>query len=303
MGIDSMKRKVVSSLVILVFSLALFVFSTYAYFTDMFSEEFTAEIGFVEVELNAYFDDGLGGQIAAEEVVIESFNQATASDVAFTASSGTITSTIIDLSVYSAGDNIRVNGSTSNDGIYTVTGTPTANSLTVNETLTDETAGQSITLDRVMTKPGVYFINVVSSGNEFFFEDFRLIINVYSNVNTYMRIKIYEQLTLIYTDYQGEVTELSILFEGHMPFNYDLDNWYDNRIYDNYIYYTGAIQRVNETTPLEIGLISSYFTGQSFNTYAPGYSLQIAFSIEAVQSEGGPENVWDLPTPPWGGSW
>lgn len=303
MGIDSMKRKVVSSLVILIFSLALFIFSTYAYFTDLFTEEFTAEFGFVDVELNAYFSDGLGGQIPAQEVVIESFNQATETDVSFTESTSTIASTNIDLSVYTAGDRIRVTGSTSNDGIYRVTGTPTANSLTVTGNLTDELAGASITLDRVITKPGVYYINVVSSGNDFFFEDFRLIVNVYSNVDTYMRIKIYEQLTLIYTDYQGEVTELSILFEGHMPFNYDLTDWYDNRTYDNYIYLTEAVQRVNETTPLEIGLISSYFVDDPFNTYAPGYSLQIAFSIEAVQSEGGPENVWDLPTPPWGGTW
>mgnify|MGYP001362386217 CR=1 FL=1 len=303
MSIVSMKRKVVSSLVILIFSISLFVFSSYAYFTNLFGEQFTAEIGFVDIELNAYFDDGLGGQIPAEEVVLEAFYESTASDVAFTASTNTITSTTIDLSVYASGDKIRVNGSTSNDGIYRVTGTPTANSLTVVSGLTDETAGSSITLDKVVTKPGVYYINVVSGGNDFFFEDFRLIIDVYSNVDTYMRIKIYEQLTLIYTDYQGDVTELSILFDGHMPFNYDLNNWYDNRTYDNYIYYTTAVQRVNETTALEIGLIDSYFVGESFNTYAPGYSLQIGFSIEAVQSDGGPENVWDLPTPPWGGSW
>jgi len=303
MGIATMRKKVISSLIILVFSITLFIFSTYAYFTDLFGEEFTAEVGFVDVELNAYFDDGLSGQIPAEEVVIEYFNQATASDVAFTASSHTITSTTIDLSVYSADDKIRVNGSTSNDGIYTVTGTPTANSLTVTQTLTDESAGASVTLDKVTTKPGIYYINVVSEGNDFFFEDFRLIIDVNSNIDTYMRIKIYEQLTLIYTDYQGEVTELSILFDGYMPFNYDLNNWYDNRTYDNYIYYTSAVQRVNETTSLEIGLVDSYFEGVNFNTYAPGYSLQIAFSIEAVQSDGGPENVWGLATPPWGGSW
>ncbi len=303
MSINAMKKRVFGSLVVLIFSLALFVFSTYAYFTGMFEEAFSGEVGFVDVDLNAYFDDGLGGHIPAEEVVDESTNQMTGTDVAFTASTSTITSTALDLSVFVAGDKIRVAGSTSNDSIYVVTGTPTTNSLTVTGTLSDESAGASVTLDKVVTKPGVYYINIVSGGNDYFFEDFRLIIDVNSNVDTYMRIKIYEQLTLIYTDYQGEVTELTILFDGYMPFNYDLNNWYDNRTYDNYIYYTNAVQRTNETTPMEIGLISSYFSGQTFNTYAPGYSLQIAFSIEAVQSDGGPENVWDLATPPWGGTW
>lgn len=298
-----MRKRVFGSLMMLILSLGLFVFSTYAYFTDLFSESFSGEVGFVDVDLNAYFDDGQGGQIPAEEVVIEATASATATDVSFTASTGAIASATIDLSVYQSGDKIRVQGSTSNDGIYTVTGAPTANLLNVTGTLTDESAGASITLDKVVTKPGVYYINVVSGGNDFFFEDFRLIIDVKSNVYTYMRVKIYEQLTLIYTDYRGEVTELSILFDGYMPFNYDLNNWYDNRTYDNYIYYTNPVERVDENTPLEIGLISSYFTGQSFNTYSPGYSLQIAFSIEAVQSDGGPENVWDLATPPWGGSW
>ncbi|MBN2877945.1 MAG: hypothetical protein JXL85_09880 [Bacilli bacterium] len=303
MSIETMRRRVIGSFVILLFSLSLFIFATFAYFTDMFTDTFSGEVGFVEVNLRAYFDDGLGGQIPAQKVVIESFDSATSSDVSFSSSTHTISSTNIDLSVYSDGDTIRVQNSTSNDGQYTVSGTPTANALIVVEDLTDETAGASITLDNVVTKPGVYFINVVSSGNDYFFEDFRLVIDVLSNVNTYLRIKIYEQLTLIYTDYRGEVTELSILFDGFMPFNYDLNNWYDNRIYDNYIYYTSPIQRINETTPTEIGLISSYFSGEDFNTYSPGYSLQIAFSIEAIQSDGGPENVWDLTTPPWGGNW
>ncbi len=222
-----MKRRVITSFVLLVLALSSFVFVTYAWFTNMFEDAFTAEMGFVDVDITVYFDDGLGGQIPAEEIAIA-------------------------------------------PGV---------------------------------TKPGVYFVNVVSDENPSYFEDLRVYIDVKSNINTYFRVKIYEQLTLIYTDYQGEITELSILMDEYMPFNYELTNWYDNRTYDNYLYYQLPVQRVGEFTPLEIGLVTSYFSGQSFNTYSPGYSLQIAFSIEAVQSEGGPENVWGLPTPPWGGSW
>jgi hypothetical protein len=63
------------------------------------------------------------------------------------------------------------------------------------------------------------------------------------------------------------------------------------------------VKRIDETTPQVIPLVDSYYVGQSFDTRSPGYSLQMAFAIEAVQAEGGPENVWDQSTPPWGGSW
>lgn len=302
MDIAHMKKRIWSSFVLLVCTIFLLVFTTYAYFTDLFSQSFEAEFGFVDVDFQAYFDTGSETYLA-EEVVIDSLNAYQASDIAFTASTHTITSTTVDLSVYSDQDKIRIIGSTSNDGQYTVSGTPTANSLVVEEDLVDETAGATIDIEQIITKPGTYYINIVSSGSPFFFEDFRIYVDVYSNVPTYMRVKIYEQLTLIYTDYQGQVTELSVLFDGYMPFNYDTTNWYDNRINDNYLYYMSEVERINETTPLEIALIPSYFTGQEFGVYSPGYSLQIAFSIEAVQSDGGPENVWELTTPPWGGAW
>jgi hypothetical protein len=305
MNIKSMKRKVWISFSMLILSLFLFIFSTYAYFTNSFSNVFSGEFGQVDVDLNAYFDDGLGGQIQAQEVVISSINESSGTDISFSSSSSTISSTSIDLSTYVLDDQIRVVGSSNNDGIYTVVSS-TSNTVVVSETLIDESAGNSITLDEVITKPGVYSINIVSDGSEDFFEKFRLIIDVKSNIDTYLRIKIFEQLTLTYVDYQGEINELSVLIDqpgGHMPFNYNLTNWYDNRTYDRYIYYTLPVQRINESTPLELGLISSYFTGQDFSVYSPGYSLQIAFSIEAVQKTGGPENVWGLANPPWGGSW
>ncbi len=211
----------------LIFSLSILALSTYAWFTYLKTDSFTGEIGFVEVNIDAYFDDGLGGKISADEVEV-------------------------------------------------ATGVP---------------------------KPGIFFINIVSNANESYFEDFRLNVEVYSNVDTYIRVKIYEQLTLTYTNFEGVVTELSILHEEYMPFNYNTIDWYDNRSVDNYIYLIVPAQRTDSATPDVYTLITDYFAGQSFSNYPPGYSLQIGFSIEAVQASHGAENVWGLPTPPWGGSW
>lgn len=379
MSLNSMRKKVSFSLILLVMSLSLFVFASYAYFLGRFENNFSSEMGVVDVDLDAYFEvvtnssnlvtgsdisfsgntisststdlsgfsngnklrvvdsrynDGyytVSGSsttssitvvetlttesalaivaidsvtttnIEALEVVIQSTNEQTGTDLSFTGS--TITSSTTDLSVYSDGETIRIDGSTDNDSHYTVSGTPSSNSLTVSETFTTESAGASITIDEVITKPGVYYINIVSEGNEFYFEDFRLLIDVYSTVDTYFRVKIYEQLSLSYTDYNNEENELSVLFDGYMPFNYSTTNWYNNRTLDNYLYYQIAEQRVDESTPTSVSLIASYFADQDFSTYPVGYSLQIAFSIEAVQIYGGPEQVWGLATPPWGGSW
>jgi hypothetical protein len=108
-------------------------------------------------------------------------------------------------------------------------------------------------------------------------------------------------MTLTYTNFEGIVTELSILMETPMPFNYDLTGWYDNRITDNYLYYMNKVQRVNSSTPLVLELIIE--PTSAFINYSPGYSLQISFSVEAVQALLGPQNVFQLAQAPWGGAW
>ena len=153
-----------------------------------------------------------------------------------------------------------------------------------------------------VTKPGVYLVNITENTSTHFFDDFRVHIEIYSSVNTYFRVRIIEQLTLTYVNYLGVVTELSVINNEYMPFNYTTTNWYDNRSIDGYMYYQLPVQRVSESVPLQLDLIGSAPVG-GFSTYSPGYSLQIAFSIEAVQASGGPENVWELSTPPWGSSW
>ncbi|MBU1145066.1 MAG: hypothetical protein KJ971_04330 [Firmicutes bacterium] len=223
-----LKKRFLISLAMLIFSLSLFVFASFAWFTQMYEDSLGVEVGFVDVNIDAYFINGVD-RVEAVEVLI---------------------------------------------------GTSTY-------------------------KPGVYSINIISNSSSNYFENFRLDIEVLSNVDTYLRVKIYEQLTLTYTNFEGIVTELSILNEEYMPFTFATTDWYYlNRSIDNYIYYTSPVQRTSEVVPLTFELISEY-TGSTFSNYSPGYSLQIAFSIEAVQALGGPENVWGLATPPWDteGSW
>jgi hypothetical protein len=75
-------------------------------------------------------------------------------DLSFTSATKTISSVTTDLSVYSDGDTILIYGSGDNDGIYTVNGTPTTNSLVVNETLVDEVAGNEIIISSTRIEIG-----------------------------------------------------------------------------------------------------------------------------------------------------
>jgi len=73
----------------------------------------------------------------------------TASTISFAASTKTIADTAAGLRRYAKTDVIEVAGSVSNDGLYTVVtgGNPTA--IVVSETLTNESAGASVTLSQV----------------------------------------------------------------------------------------------------------------------------------------------------------
>ncbi len=70
------------------------------------------------------------------------------SDISFTSSTSTIASSTLDFSIFQVGDSVWVSGSSSNDGEYTIASIPTSNSITVSESLTDESAGSSITVKK-----------------------------------------------------------------------------------------------------------------------------------------------------------
>ena len=170
-------------------------------------------------------------------------------------------------------------------------------------------------------KNGIYDINISDNSADNFIENVRMYFNVYSKQNTYLRVKIYEQLTLTLTSFDPnnpEVpikTELAINMDAPTEFNYifndnlqnqddsEYNNWYDNRLIDGYIYYKIPVMRNPDNSPKRIGLIKDYFDGLSYITQPLGYSLQLGITVEAVQGFGGPIENWGLETPPWGGSW
>lgn len=162
-------------------------------------------------------------------------------------------------------------------------------------------------------KQGIYEVNLTSNSAPNYLDKVRLYVDVYSKSDTYFRIKIVEQLTLLLTDSSsGMPTEYSIVMDEPTDFYYTFndannadpehENWYDNRSKDGYIYYKNPVKKPTSGTYTRLGLIKSYYPGQSYISQPLGFSLQIGLKIEAVQAIGGPEKNWGI-APPWGGVW
>lgn len=157
------------------------------------------------------------------------------------------------------------------------------------------------------TKTGVVKINISARDDIYFAENFRVDVEVYSDVDTYFRVATYEQLTLLYKT--GDVTrELAVVQDGYTDFNYNFKSsssglFYDNREKDGFIYCMEKVKRVNESSPLVIPLIKEYYSDKMFGTRDSRYFLQIGFIIEAVQYYDGAQNNWDLEKTPWDTDW
>lgn len=158
------------------------------------------------------------------------------------------------------------------------------------------------------TKFGIYRVNLSDTDDQQFIKNLRVNINVLSSVDSYMRIGVYEQLTLSYIS-GGKSYEVAITQPTKMPFNYmdtvDPINpyFYDNRDNDGFFYYTNTVKRNPDTTPNTLTFVAD-FGSTEFNLYDSSYSLQLGFIIEAVQSIDGPVINWGLPTRPWDdGAW
>lgn len=155
-----------------------------------------------------------------------------------------------------------------------------------------------------LEKNGVIKINISDREAQEFAENFRVDIEVYSDVNTYFRVATYEQLTLVYKT-GDTVRELAVVQDGYTDFNYNFtsDTFYDNRDKDGFIYYKKQVKRIDENTPLTIPLIQEYYTDKVFGTRDERYFLQIGFIIEAVQYYQGAQNNWGLESTPWESEW
>lgn len=78
----------------------------------------------------------IGTKVVTDKPASYNFSLTSVATVAFDAS--TITTTTDDVSVFNDGESITVSGSASNDGVYTIVGTPSATVITIVETLTTE---------------------------------------------------------------------------------------------------------------------------------------------------------------------
>ncbi|MBE0700369.1 MAG: hypothetical protein IH571_01655 [Acholeplasmataceae bacterium] len=183
------------------------------------------------------------------------------------------------------------------------------------------------------TKIGVYRINVSDIDADDYITNFRLNILVNSTIDSFIRVRIVDSLTLATIDFQGVRGEVAIVdqpidyaFSRHWDVNgilYDdladaeaalggitstdvvtkIDDWYDNRLEDGYMYYPQKIERTTSSPQMVLSLIEEY-DGLTFKAKSVGYSLQFAIIVESIQaSHDAPIINWKLDMPPWGGSW
>ena len=142
---------------------------------------------------------------------------------------------------------------------------------------------------------GVVEINISDVSADNYFNNFSVKIVVESNVDTYFRVAVYEQFTLSY-DVGDETIVISVTQVEFAPFDYN-NAFFDNRIEDDYFYYTNKVKRTSETEALELEFINEY--EDTYPLYDSRYSINIGFVVEAVQALGGPLYNWGLENPPW----
>lgn len=150
-------------------------------------------------------------------------------------------------------------------------------------------------------KSGVIKVNISDNDAENFAEKLRVDLVVKSNVDTYVRIAPYEQLTLTYT--VGEVTrEVAVVQEESTKFNYQFaetaNSFYDNRDKDGYIYFRSAVKKEEGQDRVVYPLISAFTAAGTFEKSDQIYSLQIGFIVESVQKIQGLEKNWGITSLP-----
>ena len=185
----------------------------------------------------------------------------------------------------------------------------------------------------VMTKTGVYSIDVTDFEADDYIENLRIDIRINSTVDTYIRVSVIDALILRTVDFEGNKGEVSIVDQ---PINYafsrkwdvngslyddlieaeialggitsndsvtKIDNWFDNKLNDGFYYYPQKIDREMDSQTLTIPFIEEY-DGDEFKTKSFGYTLQFALLLDAIQAgNSAPAYNWGMPEPPWGGNW
>ncbi|MCK9470985.1 MAG: hypothetical protein WC006_03120 [Bacilli bacterium] len=165
----------------------------------------------------------------------------------------------------------------------------------------DELKASEVEISPGITKSGVYFVNLDNINSNRYISYLNIDILVKSNVNTYVRVKIIEQLTLTITDHYGHKTEISILSPRT---EFDLaENWFYHEETE-YYYYKTPVKGIEDGTEIIENRIK--FVIPFEDTYNPSpmnYSLQLGLQVSGVQTKGGAKYNWKLDNPPWGGNW
>ena len=152
-----------------------------------------------------------------------------------------------------------------------------------------------------ITKSGVYFVNLDNMNSPRYISYLNIDILVKSNVDTYVRVKIIEQLTLTITNHYGDKTEISIISPRT---EFDLaENWHYDSATDFY-YYKSTVKGIDESDQIVENRISFVIPfEETYNPSPMNYSLQLGLEVNGVQTKGGAKNNWKLDNPPWGGTW
>jgi len=130
-----------------------------------------------------------------------------ATDISFANSDKSINSTDTDLSIFNGVDKIRIAGSASNDGVYTISSV-SANKIVVNEDITDEDAGEYVAIEYEENKtPQIKYFCVktlsVGSGTTLYYQNSETgnAIDIAHTGNANDLIKYYDRLTGISSNY------------------------------------------------------------------------------------------------------
>ena len=148
-----------------------------------------------------------------------------------------------------------------------------------------------------LLKTGIYYVNMDNPDDNSYIAYINIDILVESNVDTYVRIKLFEQLSLKMENSLGEITEIAIISD-----NIDFQTYSDSSI--KWVYYDGYYYC---NTPLKAHLVNGEYVSKrvkfivpfanGYNPSPPNYFLQIALEIDAVQAIDGPKNVWNVTLP------
>ncbi len=120
------------------------------YASSMFAGIIT--LGSIGTADQVYFqqiDEGSAANIVLTGAVnqaVKVYSHAEGADISFEATDSKIKSTSTNLAAFVIGDSLVIEGSTDNNGTFTVASIVSANEITVTEALTDEAAGAAITM-------------------------------------------------------------------------------------------------------------------------------------------------------------